>query len=892
MKRTSTPAKSRRRGAFALAALVAPALLWAQVSLYEYSESVGTYTEISAADGGYSMGTPTFFPPLYNQRAFVDPANPDGAIANNYLNAAQGPGYPIGFNLTFNGDVFDRVGISNSGFITFGKSSDGNQAVWTYAIDHPHGMPFVQYIGGPSVPYKRNRVAGWGTGSLQMQDMTSLDPPGPLSSLRLATVGAAPNRVCIIQFKDFRGSYSSSSTLINFQIRLNESDNSVEVKFGNNVFGFQPGGATQVGLGGSIPEDFNSRMTNYEEPAFLYDWNGTIPGVLNTDACMVIQEEIGHPNGTGIPPVSGRTFKWTPAVCPPPAWPLTMSDVTYESALATWEPTTGDYEFFVSDVNSITGPEIYSGTSTDPEAMIYGLSPMTMYYVFVRSICNGEPGTWSLGSPFRSKGGGTVICDGTTMSENYCSHQNDVVSWLYVSADGSPLKIEFQGGLLGTVTGGSFRIWDGGAPSGPGLLLVGELAGQSFLASTGMIYIQLTTDNGSCETQDWYTPLRWKVGCKNCVDPLVQFSVGDVDCATQEYFVDVNVFSLGSSATLLLENSLGGAPVTVSTTGIHAVGPFPSGENVMVTAQNPDNEMCYSASAVLVNEPCAIVDCGPTWYSKCSSPAEVREWLVQGDGGPISVRFPPVYMGWDAKVKVYDGADELASAWTITGQSNNELYTSTNAQHMLLIRYTASQYLDYACSEGNSLPLEFVVECGSACVQPTATFSYAECTVASSFNVLVEVTAVGSTGSVTITNDGGAPVVVANAIGTYTVGPFPSASVVELELEGANEVCSWTSNKMSKDCYGVGIAENTTRTLNLYPNPSEGRFNVSIPKGVSGSLDVQVQDLTGRVVASQHITNGSSHEAVLELGHLPNGAYFVVLQTNSQRFIGRVQVAR
>ena len=94
-----------------MAALVAPALIWAQVSLYEYSESVGTYTEISAADGGYSMGTPTFFPPLYNQRAFVDPANPDGAIANNYLNAAQGPGYPIGFNLTYNGDVFDRVGI-------------------------------------------------------------------------------------------------------------------------------------------------------------------------------------------------------------------------------------------------------------------------------------------------------------------------------------------------------------------------------------------------------------------------------------------------------------------------------------------------------------------------------------------------------------------------------------------------------------------------------------------------------------------------------------------------------------------------------------------------------------------------------------------------------------
>ncbi|MEO7081157.1 MAG: T9SS type A sorting domain-containing protein, partial [Flavobacteriales bacterium] len=881
MKRTSTPSKVTHRGSLALAALVVPALLWAQVSLYEYSESVETYTEITAANGGYVLGTPTYFPPLHNLRAFVDPANPDGVITNGgYLSPAIGPGYPIGFNLTFNGDVFDRIGVAHGGWISFGKSSDGAQAVWTYTSDHSHGNPLVQSYGGPTVPYQRNRVAGFASSQLRMQDNSPLDPPGLVSSLRVATIGTAPNRVCVIQWKDFRYNYSPDGCQINFQIRLNESDNSVEARYGAMLWPWINGGA-QVGLGGRTSDDFNSRTTPYEQPAFLYDWNMTAAGVAKEDYCTIATVQVGQPNGSGVPPVPGRTFKWTPALCPPPAWPLTMSEVTYESAMATWEATTGSYEFFVSDTNSITGPEVYSGTTTDPEAMIFNLAPMTMYYVFVRSICGGEPGTWSLGSPFRSLGGGNVICDGTTLPEDYCSHQNDVVSWLYVSADGSPLKIEFLGGFIGNVTGGSFKLWEGTAPVGtPDFTYTGDLTGQFFLATSGQIYIQLATDNGSCESQDWYLPLQWKVGCKNCTDPLVQYSIGDVDCVAGEYFVDVNVYSLGSSTTLLLENSIGGAATTVSTTGVHAVGPFPSGEIVTITAQNPDNEMCYSTSAVLVNEPCAIVDCGPTWYTKCSSPAEIREWLVQGDGGPISVRFPPVYLGWDAKVKVYDGADDMSTMLgTISGQPNNELFTSTNAQHMLLIRYTASQYLDYACSAGNSLPLEFVVECGSACVQPTATFSYAECTVGTSFNVLVELTAVGSTGSVTITNDGGAPAVVANAIGTYTVGPFPSASTVELEIEGANEVCSWTSSKLSKDCTGVGIAENTTQKLNLYPNPSEGRFYVSLPTGVSGSMDMQVQDLTGRVVASQHITNGSSHEAVLELGHLPNGAYFVVLNT-------------
>ncbi|MGB3527150.1 MAG: T9SS type A sorting domain-containing protein [Flavobacteriales bacterium] len=883
-----------------LAALVistVPALLHAQVSLYEYSGSVETYTEVTAAEASYSLGIPTYFPPLHNMRAWVNNEffGADGQVTNGgYLSGVYGPGYPIGFDFTYNGQVFDVIGVSHSGWISFGKTSDGNQAVWAYAGDHPHAMPFVQYIGGPDVPYKRNRVAGFGSPQLRMQDQSSLDPPGPVSSIRLATLGAAPNRVFVVQFKDFRASYSSSSTLINFQIRLNEVDNSVEVRFGDVVFGYESGGNAQVGLGGSVPEDFNSRMTVYEQPAFLYDWNTTGAGQMNTDACLATTEQFGHPNGSGVPPVEGLNFKWTPAVCPPPAWPLTITDISYDYASAQWESTVADeYEYFVSTADSITGPEAASGTTTDTQASFFGLESATTYYVFVRSICAGEEGIWSLGTPFRTLGGGTVVCDGTTMTEDYCSHQNDVVSWLYVSGDGSPLKIEFLGGYIGNVTGGSFKIWNGSAPTGtPDLTLVGDITGQFFLSASGQIYIQLTTDNGSCETQPWFLPLQWKVGCKNCTDPLVNYSIGDVDCTTQEYFIDVDIFSLGSSTTLSLENSLGLPATTVSITGVHAVGPFPSGENVTITAQNPDNEMCYSTSAALVNEPCAIVDCGPTWYTKCASPSEVRDWLVQGDGGPISVRFPPANLGWDAQVKVFDGADEMAPSQTVTasGITNNQLVTSTNAQHQLLIRYVASQYTEYACSEGNSLPLEFVVECGDACVQPTATFTYAECTEAATFNVVVDLTTVGSTGSVTITNDGAAPNVVATAVGSYTVGPFPSASVVELEIEGANEVCSWTSTKLTKDCSTIGIAENTTRKLNLYPNPSEGSFFLSIPTDVSGSMDLQVQDITGRVVAMQNILNGASHEVVLELGHLPNGAYFVVLNTNSQRFIGRVQV--
>jgi hypothetical protein len=114
---------------------------------------------------------------------------------------------------------------------------------------------------------------------------------------------------------------------------------------------------------------------------------------------------------------------------------------------------------------------------------------------------------------------------------------------------------------------------------------------------------------------------------------------------------------------------------------------------------------------------------------------------------------------------------------------------------------------------------------------------------------------------------------------------------VEIEVTGANEVCSWTSTTLSKDCSTIGIAENSTQKLSLFPNPSEGRFYVSLPPDLTGSLALEVRDLTGRLVASERLPQGTGHEAVLELGHLPNGAYFVVLHANSQRYVGRVQVA-
>lgn len=889
--------RSLRPLSASLACTLAPTLLWAQVSLYQYSETVDTYTEVTVDQASYSLGVPTYWPPLYNQRAWVNNAffEPNGQAGISYLNPAVGPGYPIGFDFAFNGQVFDVLSVSNSGFITFGKSSDGNQAVWTYSIDHPHGKPFVQYIGGPSVPYKRNRVVGWGDGSLQMQDQSSLDPPGPVSSIRLATLGTAPERTCVIQFKDFRSSYSSSTTLINFQIRLNEADNSVEVRFGQVVFGYDPGGGVQVGLGGSVPEDFNSRRTVYEDPAFLYDWNMTAAGELNTDECFAATEEFGHPNGSGVPPVLGRTFRWTPSVCPPPAWPLTINDISFDSGHAVWTANgAGEYEYFVSDTDDINGTEITSGTTIDPEVYFFGLEASTTYYVFIRGICDGEPGAWSLATPFATMGGGIVVCDGGALTENYCGTQNSTKEWRYSSADGSKLRIEFLAGAVSIGQNAYFKVWEGTDDSGTlRYTSTGQVAGQAVEAESGNLYIRLVSDMGACQAQPWFLPLEWRVGCKNCTDPLVNFQLGTVECDEQQFYVDVNVFSMGSATTLSLENNMGLPAMPITASGVYAVGPFPAGQSAAITAQNTDNVMCYSAGEPLINEPCALVDCGPTTYTYCYADNEERQWAYQGaDGQHIGMRFLEGTMGLGDVGTMYDGLDIMGGAppQTIPGGSLvNKLYTSTTDDHALVMELMADNAMSCQDADplfGTSTPWKYVVACYDGCTQPQATFA-STCLSQTQFQVEVTITNIGNTGNATITNNGGAANVAATAVGSYSVGPFTAGIPVTLNVEGASILCTWTSPAMDPDCSTVGIAEVAGDRMHLYPNPSNGTFQLELPKGVNGTTRVEVTDLTGRLVAQETVQGSSTG---LHLEHLPNGLYTVTAKGANASFTSKISI--
>ncbi len=240
----------------------------AQVSSYVFSQTSGIYTPIS---GGLLLGSASS-----DDQKFIDPAALAGGTGNTGL------GLPIGFNFTYNGLVFDRIAVNNNGWISFGQSA------LTPSVDinsTSSYTPLASTVANTPNIF-RNRIAGI---AADLQGQTG-------SSLRVETIGVAPNRTLVVQWTNYRR-YLQTGSNLSFQIRLNETVNTVDVVFDTLTFNATSSTAN-IGLGGTVSTDFDNRTTTT-------NWNSTIAGSTNADSCTFV-------TGTVTPPASGLTLTWTP----------------------------------------------------------------------------------------------------------------------------------------------------------------------------------------------------------------------------------------------------------------------------------------------------------------------------------------------------------------------------------------------------------------------------------------------------------------------------------------------------------------------------------------------------------------------------------------------------
>jgi len=95
-------------------------------------------------------------------------------------------------------------------------------------------------------------------------------------------------------------------------------------------------------------------------------------------------------------------------------------------------------------------------------------------------------------------------------------------------------------------------------------------------------------------------------------------------------------------------------------------------------------------------------------------------------------------------------------------------------------------------------------------------------------------------------------------------------------------VCNWGDNTLSfidLDLFDIEENRLSDKNINIYPNPSNGRFTLSMNEIDDKELDLTITDITGKVIFTDHIINNEfSLVKEYNLGDLPKGAYLVIIR--------------
>src|SRR6185369_8249970 len=104
------------------------------------------------------------------------------------------PGFNIGFYFEFDGNYYDKLGVSTNGWISLGQSSLTPSVNMSNASGGTFFWPIISdgFAGQPAV--LQNRIAPL---CIDLQGRTG-------SSIRIETIGIAPNRTCVIQWANIR----------------------------------------------------------------------------------------------------------------------------------------------------------------------------------------------------------------------------------------------------------------------------------------------------------------------------------------------------------------------------------------------------------------------------------------------------------------------------------------------------------------------------------------------------------------------------------------------------------------------------------------------------------------------------------------------------------------
>lgn len=822
----------------------------AQVSAYPFASSVGTYTAIT---GGTVFGDASS-----DDERFVDPASPLGS------STTTGAGIPIGFSFTYNGVIFDKIAINNNGWISLGQST------LSPAVNIISSASYTPLTGTSTATpaILRNRIAALAA---------DLEAQGS-SSLRVETIGASPNKICVIQWTNYI-KFGQTGDSFNFQIRLKEGSNTVEIVYGT-VTKNATATAVQAGLSGTASSDFNSRKTTS-------DWAASTAAITNADNCTL---------SSTVKPASGLTYTWTtPSACTgtPTAGTASgpsgaCSGIGFDLLLTGYTSGVSGITFQWQTASTIGGT--YSNISGATSSTYTATQTAVAYYKCLVSCSGGTASpsnivTVALNAPSAcycvptsSSCSGDAITNVTisTINNTTTCGTSGYTSYTTPTATlnlgvGYPISVSVSSGYAEHVSvwidynqNGTFETTEftsiGSSSTGGPITSTITIPGAAMAGTTKMRvrgkYSTALTSADAClgysfgETEDYTITIGAGVACTG-TPTAGTASATDSVCNSEPFDLILSGYTSGvsgitfqwqSSSTLGgTYTNIAGATSSTYTTILSATtyykctvacsGGTPVSSNVVTVNMLPAMECyCTSTATSVSDEEIFNVTVGTlNNTSTCTT-----------TGGPGSVL--KLYSNFTA-VAPPTLSRTAANTFSVTiGTCGTTAYTSA---FKIFIDYNQNGSFEEA---GETV---YTSDTATALTY-TKTGSFTVTTSAASGNTLMRIVNKETDFANTI-----------DSCGTYSFGETEDYLVNIPSL--------------------VGIEENDMlNTISVYPNPTSGLFNISASNANFTHLTISVLDIQGKEVYNTSDKNNSNnYNKEINLNGLAKGIYYIKLNTGN-----------
>ncbi|MFQ3599382.1 MAG: T9SS type A sorting domain-containing protein [Chloroherpetonaceae bacterium] len=227
-------------------------------------------------------------------RSYIDIDQSGTVINTTGFNNVNSAPVNIGFPFVFNGVTYTQFILNSNGFIKLGALPPSSASLFPSG---PGGL-------GSAIASANLRdtaiISGFNAGLRAAQPTTGFTPT---PEFRVFTTGLAGSRVCIIQFKNLAETASLGFISLDFQIRLYETSNDVEIIFGTWILNTASAPNFRVSIG--IKGRNTSQVVTAENTINVATTFGT-----SATATVLL-------SGVGAPWNPGRSFRFFQSTPPP-----------------------------------------------------------------------------------------------------------------------------------------------------------------------------------------------------------------------------------------------------------------------------------------------------------------------------------------------------------------------------------------------------------------------------------------------------------------------------------------------------------------------------------------------------------------------------------------------